>query len=185
MRSIVLVAAMLTTLTCFHPNVAKADKGEAAKPESVSVLDTANLQVPATFKRVPPASRILAHEFQATDGDETARVTMMQAGGDVPSNIRRWKGQFTGGDEDAQKTKEMKLGDWSVHIVDVSGNYAERMGGGPFAPGKIVNRENYAMTGAILVHPDGRKYFVKMIGPAKVVTANREAFVKMIKSIQQ
>ena len=185
MRSIVLVAALLTTLTCFHQNVVKADEAETGKQESVSVFGEANLQVPAKFKRVPPASRILEHEFQATAGDEKARVTMMAAGGDVPANIRRWKGQFTGGDEDAQKTKEMKLGNWTVHSVDVSGSYAERMGGGPFAGGKVVNRENYAMAGAILVHPEGRKYFVKMIGPDKVVKANREAFVKMIKSIQQ
>ena len=42
------------------------------------------------------------------------------------------------------------------------------------------------MTGAILVNPEGGpNFFVKMIGPSKVVKANREAFVKMIKSIQQ
>ena len=35
----------------------------------------------------------------------------------------------------------------------------------------------------ILVDPNGRKYFVKMIGPAEVVKKNREPFVKMIKSI--
>ncbi len=110
---------------------------------------------------------------------------MMAAGGDVPANIKRWKDQFTGGDAAAQKTEEMKLGKWNVHIVDVSGSYAERMGGGPFAGGKVVNREDYAMAGAILVNPEGKKYFVKMIGPSKVVKANREAFVKMIKSIQQ
>jgi hypothetical protein len=39
------------------------------------------------------------------------------------------------------------------------------------------------MAGAILVHPEGRKYFVKMIGPAEVVKANRKSFVSMIKSI--
>ena len=59
------------------------------------------------------------------------------------------------------------------------------MGGGPFAGGKVINRENYAMAGAILVHPEGRKYFVKMIGPAAVVKANRKSFVSMIKSINE
>jgi hypothetical protein len=190
MRSRVLFAALLTTaLACINNGVAKADTTETAKQESVSVFGEANLQVPADFKRVAPANRIIAHEFQATAGDgdkaETARVTMMAAGGDVAANIKRWEQQFTGGEEAAQKSEEMKLGEWNVHIVDASGSYAERMGGGPFAGGKVVNRENYAMAGAILVHPDGKKYFVKMIGPAKVVKANREAFVKMIKSIQQ
>jgi hypothetical protein len=110
---------------------------------------------------------------------------MMAAGGDVEANIKRWKGQFAGGDEAARKSEEMSIGKWTVHLVDVNGSYAERMGGGPFAGGKVVNRENYGMTGAILVHPEGRKYFVKMIGPMAVVKANRDAFVTMIKSIEK
>ena len=56
---------------------------------------------------------------------------------------------------------------------------------GQFAGGKVINRDNYAMAGAILVHPEGRKYFVKMIGPAEVVKANRKSFVSMIKSINE
>ncbi len=159
------------------------------KQETVSVFGDGDLKVPAEFKRVEPQSPIIAHEFQAKVGEgkdgETARVTMMAAGGDVAANIERWKGQFAGGDAKDQKTEEMKLGKWQVYLVDVSGNFAERMGGGPFAGGKVVNRENYAMAGAILVHPEGQKYFVKMIGPADVVKANREAFVTMIKSIGQ
>jgi hypothetical protein len=154
---------------------------------SVDVLGDGKLTVPAEFKSVAPKSGLLAHEFEASTGDgkegETARVTMMAAGGDVKANITRWKGQFVGGNEKDQKTEEMKIGKWQVYLVDVAGNYAERMGGGPFAGGKVVNRENYAMTGAILVHPEGQKYFVKMIGPADVVKANRKPFVAMIKSI--
>ena len=110
---------------------------------------------------------------------------MMAAGGDVQANIKRWQGQFTGGDEEDQKSEDMKIGNWQVYIVDVTGNYKERMGGGPFAGGKVVERTDYAMTGAILLHPEGRKYFVKMIGPSAVVKENRDAFVKMIKSIEK
>jgi len=156
---------------------------------SVSVFGEATLSVPSDFKRVPVQSSILEHEFEAKmgEGDEApaARVTMMAAGGDVADNIRRWQDQFSGGKQEAQKTEELKIGAWQVHLVDVSGAYQERMGGGPFAGGKVVTRENFGMTGAILVHPQGRKYFVKMIGPVEVVKANREAFVQMIKSIDQ
>ncbi|MGI9471172.1 MAG: hypothetical protein ACR2NZ_06560 [Rubripirellula sp.] len=156
--------------------------------EAVSIFGEAELDVPESFARVQPKSRIIQHEFQAKAGEgddaKTARVTMMSAGGDVKANIQRWQGQFAGGDQDKRKTEEMKVGKWQVYIVDVNGNYAERMGG-PFAGGKVVNHEDYAMAGAILVHPDGRKFFVKMIGPANVVTANREAFVSMIKSIDE
>jgi hypothetical protein len=163
------------------------DAAADGKAVTVSVFGDGELQIPAEFKRVEVQSGIIEHEFQAVVGDgkegQTARVTMMAAGGDVPANIERWKGQFTGGDPKDQKTEEMKLGNWQTFIVDVTGNFAERMGGGPFAGGKVVNRENYAMTGAILVHPEGQKYFVKMVGPTEVVKANRDAFVNMIKSI--
>ena len=190
MRSKTLVVGMLTAaFALFTSGAAKADATESAKQETISVFGEADLKVPGEFKRVEPRSRIIEHEFEAQAGEgkevQTARVTMMAAGGDVPANIKRWKGQFTGGDEQAQKSEEIKLGKWSVHIVDVSGNYAETMGGGPFSGGKVVNRENYAMTGAILVHPQGRKYFIKMIGPQPVVKANRDAFVTMVKSIQK
>ena len=177
--------ATLAAAVCFAPAVAE----EAAKPQSVRVFGKGTLEVPAAFKRTEPQSRILEHEFQATAGEgegedaKTARVTMMAAGGDVAANIARWKGQFSG-DDKQQAVKQLDLGQWKVHLVDVSGDYAERMGGGPFFGGRTVQRSDYAMLGAILVHPQGRKYFVKMIGPASVVKANREAFVKMIKSIQ-
>ena len=163
--------------------------GDEKQQRSSACSETGDLKVPSEFKRVEPQSSIIAHEFQAKVGDgndgETARVTMMAAGGDVAANIERWKGQFAGGDAKQRKTEEMKVGKWQVYVVDVNGNFAERMGGGPFAGGKVVNHENYAMAGAILVHPEGQKFFVKMIGPADVVKANREAFVNMIKSVGQ
>jgi len=111
----------------------------------------------------------------------------MRAGGNVKANVRRWKGQFAGGDKAANKTEQMSIGEWTVYIVDLNGSYAERMGGGPFAGGKVVQRENYAMTGAIIsppnANPEGPSFFIKMIGPAGVVKANRERLIEMIKGI--
>lgn len=161
---------------------------ESNESTKVSVFGEADLKVPAQFKSTAPQSGIIEHEFVAkssTDEKTTARVTFMAAGGDVKANISRWKAQFSGGAAEDQKSEETKVGKWEVHIVDVNGKFQERMGGGPFFGGKTVERENYAMTGAILVHPEGKKYFVKMVGPAEVVKENRDAFVEMIKSIDK
>lgn len=171
---------------------ARADEAGDAKPTTVDVLGKAELVVPAEFKPVQPNSSIIEHEFQARagegDAEQTARVTMMRAGGDVKANIRRWQGQFSGGDKQANQTEELAVGDWTVHLVDLNGSFADSMGGGPFAGGKVVQRKNYAMTGAILVppgtSPEGGKYFVKMIGPAEVVKANRARMVEMIQGLQ-
>lgn len=167
---------------------AVADESKEGKAETVSVFGD-EMTVPVGFKRVKPKSGLLEHEFEvsAGEGDDaaTARLTMMPAGGGVEANIVRWKGQFTGGDPEKQTSKEIKVGDWAVHLVDVSGSFSERVGGGPFAGGRVVVREDYAMAGAILAHPTGRLYFLKMIGPSKVIKENREEFVKMVKSLDQ
>jgi len=188
----ILISTALFLISSHVPRVSAAD-AVADKPVLVEVLQAGKLKVPTEFKRVKPKSRIVQHEFeaQAGEGDEakTARVTMMQAGGDVKANVRRWKGQFAGGDKTANKTEELSVGEWTVHIIDLNGSFGERMGGGPFSGGKVVQRENYAMTGVILVPPNagpqGPKFFVKMIGPSAVVKANRNRLVQMIKSIDQ
>ncbi|TWU20104.1 hypothetical protein Pla52o_46180 [Novipirellula galeiformis] len=179
-----------TTSSMVVANAAEVADAENANAEAktVDVFGEGELKVPSQFQATKPQSGIIEHEFVAksTENEKaTARVTFMAAGGDIQANIGRWKGQFSGGAADAQKSEEMKVGKWNVHIVDVSGKFQERMGGGPFFGGKTVERENYAMTGAIIVHPEGRKYFVKMVGPAEVVSENRAAFVQMIKSINK
>lgn len=176
--AILVSAGLMTGLS--SALIAEDGSGE---PVKVDVFGKGKLTVPAEFKPTKPASGIIEHEFRVGEGDTTARLTMMRAGGGVEPNIKRWKGQFSGGKAEDQKTEKMSAGPFEVHLVDVTGSYAERMGGGPFFGGKTVQRENYAMAGAILVSQDGLMYFAKMIGPAEVVKGNREKFVKMIKSV--
>ncbi len=160
----------------------------AVAEDTVSVFGDATLNVPAGWERTEPQSSIIENEFVAKAGEgedaPQARITMMAAGGDVKANIDRWKGQFTGGKADDQKVEEKKIGNWTVHIADLSGSFAERMGGGPFAGGKTVQREGYAMTGVILAHPEGRKYFIKVTGPMDVVKANRDRVIEMLDGLK-
>lgn len=187
-------AILIATAYVFASNQGTiADEQATNKPVSIDVFGLGTLLVPAEFKQVEPKSRIVQYEFVASEGDgenaETARLTMMQAGGDVSANVRRWKGQFSGGDKQANRSEELTIGKWSVHIVDVNGSYADSMGGGPFSGGKVVQRENYAMTGAIIApadaKPESPKFFVKLIGPAEVVKANRERLITMVKSLDK
>lgn len=169
------------------PAVAETDS-DAGKATEITFFGESKLTVPADFEPAEKGSRMLDYEFAATAGDgedvQKARVTMMASGGGVQPNIKRWQGQFVGGDPKAKKTEVMEVGQWKIHVVDNNGSFADRMGGGPFGGGKVVKKENWAMTGAILEHPEGRLYFVKMIGPGEVVKANREALIKMLKSVQ-
>lgn len=185
MRTSTLAALFVTLISV---SVLLTDSSTAvgeddAKPKMVSVFGEGEMGVPAAFKPTKPGSNIIQHEFKVVEGDASARLTMMGAGGGVAPNIKRWKGQFSGGDKAAQKSEKLTVGKWEIHLVDVSGSYGERMGGGPFFGGKTVQREDYAMAGAILVAPSKRLYFAKMIGPAAVVKANRAKFVEMVKSV--
>jgi hypothetical protein len=168
----------------FVPSIGWSLADDGSAPKTVSVFDAATLSVPPAFKPVEAKSRIVEHEFEAREGDQVARMTMMASGGGIEANIARWKGQFSGGKAEAQKTEQIKVGNWDVHLVEVSGTYKDSMGGGPFAGGKTVDRADYAMVGAILVHPEGRTYFVKLVGPQATVKANQTKFVEMIKGMK-
>lgn len=182
-----IVSLAVISLVCTSP-WSSARAQDAAAAETISVFGDAKLEVPADWERTKPQSSIVEHEFVAKSGEgedaPKARITMMAAGGDVKANIERWKGQFTGGNAAAQKTEEKKIGNWTVHIADLSGTFAETMGGGPFSGGKTVKRENHAMTGVILEHPEGRKYFIKVTGPMDVVKANRDDVIKMLDGLK-
>ncbi len=160
----------------------RADDAPAAK--SVTVFDAA-LSVPAAFKPVQAKSSIIEHEFQVSgEGDDVARLTFMPSGGGVQPNIDRWKGQFAGGKAEDQKVDQIKAGNWTIHLVELSGTFKETMGGGPFSGGKVVERTNYGMLGAILEHPEGRLYFVKLVGSEDILKKNRDAFIEMVKSLK-
>ncbi|MDM4014111.1 hypothetical protein [Roseiconus lacunae] len=159
-----------------------AGRSVAEEATSVDVLGKAKMSVPSEFKKSEKKSRIIEHEFKVGEDEKAARLTMMRAGGGVQPNIKRWKGQFSGGKEEDQKTETFKAGPFEVHLIDVAGTFAESMGGGPFFGGKTVQRENYAMVGAIFESED-RLYFAKMVGPAETIKANREKFVEMAKSV--
>ncbi|MEM9367255.1 MAG: hypothetical protein AAGD07_14785 [Planctomycetota bacterium] len=181
LRSVV-AAALCLACPLAHPVQAETDAKAAAQ---IPVFDKGTMEVPAAFKQVAPKSRIIQHEFEvkAESGEGTARLTMMAASGGIEANIQRWKGQFGGDAKKVGETKKFQSGPFDCYVIDVTGSYAERMGGGPFFGGKTVQRENYAMLGAILATEDGRTFFVKLIGPADAVKPNEEAFVEMIKSV--
>ncbi|MEM6978131.1 MAG: hypothetical protein AAF539_00605 [Planctomycetota bacterium] len=185
------VLGLLVMCCTFARERASADEAVAdASPTTTINVFGSTMTVPAAFTAAEKQSRIIAHEFAASDdGGETARVTMMAAGGGIQANLDRWKGQFGGDDKEIGDTKEFKSGPFNAYLLKVSGKYAETMGGGPFSGGRKVMRDNYAMLGAILVKPiaadgSGPSYFIKMIGPKSVIESNADAFETMIKSVE-
>lgn len=148
-------------------------------------------EVPDNWVRQQPRLRMIEHEFSvpSVEGDDRdGRVTVMIAGGGVEANLDRWYGQFTQPDgsstEDKATVEKVTIDGREAVMVDISGTYEESMGGGPFAPGKKVQRENYRMLGAIVPTHAGI-YFIKFTGPAATVEKNAEGFRNMVKGLRK
>ena len=148
------------------------------------------LKVPETWKKHNPRSPIIELEFAipAATGDKQAgRLTMLQSGGSVTQNIQRWYGQFAQPDKkatkDVAKVEKKKINDQDIVIVDISGTFNDRQGGGPFAPGKIVERRDYRMLGGIVQMKQRGQYFFKLYGPKKTIASSQKSFMGMMESI--
>ena len=80
-------------------------------------------------------------EQQQVEGSDAGRLTIMQAGGSIEANVDRWIGQFKQPDgkpsREAAKIEKKEYDGLAVHLVDLSGTFAERRGG-PFNPNAQV-----------------------------------------------
>ncbi len=168
----------------------------ASRAQDAGKLELADgklsMTAPAAWKKGEPKSPIIQYEFSApidAKADETARITIMSAGGSIEDNINRWYGQFEQADgkstKDKSKTEKFDVAGNTVHWVDIPGNFKETMGGGgPFSGGKTVLRENYRMLGAIIVTKDQGQVFIKMTGPAGVVEKLSATFKESLKQLK-
>jgi hypothetical protein len=146
-----------------------------------------SMVAPIEWRKVQPRSKIVQAEFRAPrdlKDDEAARVTVMQAGGDIQANIDRWIGQFDEAKKEDAKVEKKEIAGQTVHIVDISGTYKESMGGGPFAPGPTKKLPNYRMLGAIVVTKDAGTTFIKMTGPKDIVEKLAESFRKSVEELK-
>jgi hypothetical protein len=105
-------------------------------------------------------------------------------GGETKANIERWAAQFQGGKDGKSaptpKTREIKVGDIPVTMVEIKGTYVGGMGSAPSGSeqGKAM------LLGAIAEGPDAR-WFFRAIGPQTTLEPQRASFEKMIKSLKR
>jgi len=105
-------------------------------------------------------------------------------GGDARTNVARWAGQFQRPDGtpvgDRLKTRELRVGDVPVTVVEVTGTYVGGMGGAPAGP----PAPDQMLLGAIAEGPDAR-WFFRAMGPRATLEKERQAFERMIRSIKR
>lgn len=179
---------------------ASSSKADSAKKETEpQMLKLADgklvLPVPGHWKAVKPKSRIIQHEFAiapAKSDDAPGRMTIMAAGGGVEANIARWEGQFKSADggplgDDAKKIEKKTIGDLTVHVVDLTGDFQDSPRG-PFGP--KVSRPDYRMLAAIVPLSNvpggkgGGTWFIKTYGPRTTMNVAEKDFAAMVEGMK-
>jgi hypothetical protein len=151
---------------------------QVAGGEGTVVVSGVRFTAPKGWASVQPPNRIQTAALRVA-GDEGQGETMVaffaNVGGDVASNINRWKTQVTtesGSPADAKIT-ETTAGGMKVTIVSMEGTYnAMTMGATKAMPG-------FGFRGAIIEAPGGN-VFVRLTGPASKVKAAEGAFTQML-----
>jgi hypothetical protein len=183
------VFAGLLVLAVIH-GVGQAEDSQAPTP-SVQTLNLASdqlqFQVPGSWKKVKPRSRIIDYEFSipAAKGEtQPGRMTITSAGGGIAANLQRWRDQFTPPAnttaKEAAKTRQLSIAGLDVHVIDLKGTFHDRRG--PFAP--ATDRPRYRMLGAVIETPGAGLFFVKFYGPQPTIDQNAKTFRKMLDSLQ-
>ena len=132
--------------------------------------------VPAGWKSVEPSSAMRKAELQITvAGVEKplSAVFFHFPGGDVETNIGRWKGQLSGTVD--TKTEEVDAGGKKVTIFQGTGTYTD-----PFAG--LGAQENYALVGALIPVDDSGPIVIKLAGPKEATLGLLDALKKLATS---
>ncbi len=184
----VIAVLFLPAIFGFDGALTGQESDDESKTTEVKLADgMVTMQAPDSWKTVKPRFDLIEAEFswpKTGDDEKSGRMTIMRSGGTIKQNIDRWIGQFSQSDgsstKDQAKTTETTVNGIKVHIVDITGTFADRPGG-PVSPPTM--RDDYRMLGAI-IETDLGNYYVKSYGPKKTMGANEEKFKAFIKSLK-
>lgn len=137
---------------------------------------------PATWIWHPPAHPdFTAAEYvvPGRDGVDQARVTVFhKIRGSLDSQIARWKTMFRdeqGNDVDPTAVEEFQTNNFTISLVEFRGEYQ--------GPGSPSFKPDHIFITA-MIHTEPTPIFIRLVGPAATVQANREAFMAMLHNLQ-
>lgn len=150
-------------------NAANQITGQA---ESEVVIGGVKFAVPQTWKSITPSSTMTKATYTTPGGGQCNFST---AGGDVASNINRWRTQMTdaSGQQVQGDVSEHTVAGFKVYIFKASGTYAAMSGG---------KQADTAFRGAIVQMP-AQSVFVRLTGPAAQIGQSDEAWEQMVMSM--
>jgi len=166
-----------TELPPSHPPIGDMGTGAPTASAPVSNEGKPNWQVPAGWQEVSGGQFLIAKFTLTGAGGATAAVNVSSStgeGGGLIGNINRWRGQLgltSLSDGDVNKlVTAIDVQGGRASLVDLSGTDA-RTG----QPTRLVG---------VMVPQSGQTWFYKLMGDAKVVESQKDAFTKFVQSVK-
>jgi hypothetical protein len=164
-----------TELPPSHPPVGDMGMGMSATAASgpISHDGQPNWQVPAGWQEVPGGQFLVAKFTLPGDGGATTAVNVSMSSGDgggLAANVNRWRGQLGLPPMADVLTTPIDVVNGKAQLVDMSGTNP-RTG----QPTRLV--------GAI-VPQNGQTWFYKLMGDAKVVESQKDAFTTFVQGVK-
>jgi hypothetical protein len=154
-------------------------------------IDGLTSSVPAAWVEAPPKPmRVKSFVIPHVEGDTIdAEFVIFHfgagGGGDVESNLTRWKGMFVPPEgkkiDDVAKTQKFKVSGVDVTLLDIHGTYKYKPA--PMAPQEEL-RPGQRMLGVVFASPQG-PYFMRFVGPEKTIEKNKKDFDKFLKGFKK
>ena len=166
-----------TGLPPAHPSMGDMGMGIPANTAPVSSEGKPNWQVPAGWQEVS-AGQFLVAKFTITgDSGAAAAVNVSSSsgeGGGLAGNVNRWRGQLG-----LAPLSEAEMNK-SVTAIDVQGGKASliEMSGTDTRTGQPTR-----LVG-VMVPQSGQTWFYKLMGDAKVVESQKDAFTKFVQGVK-
>lgn len=161
-----------------------------AADEAKQTIDARGLtfQAPKSWKSSPPASSMrraqLTVEPMEGDGYPAELIVYAFPGGagSVEQNLKRWQGQFKDEQGNPPRIESSRVQGKNVEVTraEIHGEYHP-----PQFPGQPAQpvRKDARMLAAIVMGED-TSYYIRMIGPDKLMTKLRPDFNAMIETIK-
>jgi hypothetical protein len=167
-------ASAQTELPPSHPPIGDLGMGmsAAAAPGPISHEGQPSWQVPASWQEVPGGQFLIA-KFNVTGlNNKTAAVNVNMSAGDgggLAANVNRWRGQLgLQPNTEMLQPPQIDVAGGKAWLVDISGTSSQTG-----QPAQLV---------AVIVPQAGQTWFYKLMGAAKVVAGQKDAFIQFVRS---
>jgi len=162
-----------TELPPSHPPIGDTGMGAPAASAPVSSEGKPNWQVPAGWQEVSGGQFLVAKFMLTGTGGATAAVNVSSSAGDgggLAANVNRWRGQLGLPPIGEILAAPIDVANGKAQLVDMSGTDA-RTG----QPTRLVG---------VMVPQNGQTWFYKLMGDAKVVESQKDAFTKFVQGVK-